>query len=262
MCHKSLVVIALLLSGWATNIWAWHSVINSSERAQPTQATRSDIILAWEGYTAWGNGDNTGCKSLQLSAGNRAMIGPCGGQHEAKEFFAGIEQEWADIENRFAPFTYKTAADQLVFRGKGKLAGPAWQRAVVAWAHSIYGSLYSGRRSATGRNVLEWWLNEVPGRSGKCGLLVVREIGDATASVFPCGQTVGKAEEDFSAWLATNEWEVFDKWLYHRAELCLANNDGSENCLNGKGKRKMSQPERTELSRWAKSVFIRLLRQK
>lgn len=214
-------------------------------------------MLVWEGYTDWGNGDNPGCKSLQLKTAKRASMGPCGSPLEAKEIFAGIEQEWADIQHRFASFTYKSATDRLVFRGKGKLGGPAWQRAIVAWAHSIYGALSSGRRSATGRNVLEWWLNEVPERPGQCGLLVVRESGDATASVFPCGQFGGTTGEDFSAWLTTREWNVFDQWLYHRAEL-----ESGDNNFAGKGKRQMKQQERTALSRWATAVFTRLLRQK
>lgn len=256
---RSLVVTALLFIGSVAASGAAANLSRAARTRQVTKTIGGNSILKWEGHTKWGDGDESRCKSLQLTADNQAMIGACGGKREAKGFFGGIDQEWADIQNRFAPFTYKSATDRLVFRGKGQLAGLAWQRAVVAWAHSIYGTLYGGRRSATGLNVMEWWYmnNEVPGKPDKCGVLAVRGIGDASASTFPCGQTGGTVEENFSGWLATKEWEVFDKWLYHRAGLEIDGNN-----FYGRGKRKMNRRERAELSHWAKSVFTRLLRQK
>jgi hypothetical protein len=189
-----------------------------------------------------------------LSADDKPMIGSCSGKPEARAFFAGLEQEWADVQNRFAPFTYTSATDRLVFRGRGTLAGPAWQRAVVAWAHSMYGYLYSGRISATGRNVLEWHVNEAPGRPDTCGpVLVVRDIGDAFTVSAPCRQTRGTADDAVHDWLTTQEWEVFDEWLQHWAPL-----DVGGNRFVGTGTGKMNQKETAELSRWVQSVYARL----
>jgi len=258
---RSAIAVALILIGLATTSGASGANVNSSQATKPVRAMKSvsaDVILKWERHTDWGD-DQTQCKSLQIGANNRVMIGACGGKPEAKEFFANLDEEWAEIQNRFAPFGYKTSTDRLVFRGKGQLAGPAWQRAIVAWAHSTYGYLYGGRISATGRNVMELWYgnNEVPGMPGKCGVFAVRDIGDASVSTFPCGQTGGTAEEHFSDWLETKEWEVFDNWLYHRARLEMG-----QNYFGGKGKRKMNQREVAELSRWANAVSTRLLGRK
>lgn len=210
-----------------------------------------ETALLWEGQPVLDDSQGS-CQRLRLTGDNQAAVGPCDTEPSPVEFAAaGRPGGWAEIVSRFAPFEQTNGDEWIVFQGQGQLDGPAWQRAVSAWARLTTLELSSGRVSATGATVLSWWLGELPEQPGTCRQLVVMVQGYAYAHLTPCEG--GQAELIGSGWLETSEWEPFDAWLYGRAPLYQANN-----YLDGRGTASMSAAEVADLAVWAETVYARL----
>jgi hypothetical protein len=207
--------------------------------------------LIWERRTRINNGGEYTCSSLLLAPNNQALIGPCGSAQTPVRLFAHRDREWAEILARFAPFQYNTSREQVTFQGRGQIAGPAWRRAITAWARFSYSELSAGRFSASPRTVLSWWLGEFPGRPDKCAHLTVLDFGYAYAESIPCQG--GDVQNSVGAWLETRKWERFDAWLYSRAPVYQGNN-----YFSGEGAREMTEAEIIELSDWAETVYHKI----
>lgn len=208
-------------------------------------------VLEWEGYTEMGDGDATRCKSLQLTLDNQALIGDCAATGETLPLPVTHGQEWTYIRTNFAPFTLTTATDQLEFRGAGELAGDAWQRALLAWTHLVYGELASGRVSAAVATALSWNLGEAPTQPGLCNHLTVTVYGYAYADHIPCAG--GPVQNRDGAWLSDQEMAQFDRWLYGRQPVYEG-----DNYLAGLGDEPVSEAELAELTAWVEEVYLRL----
>lgn len=208
-------------------------------------------VLEWEGYTEMGDGDATRCKQLQLAIDNQALVGDCATLAEPVPLLATHAQEWAYMQANFAPFTLTTVTDQLEFRGVGNLDGEAWQRAILAWTHLVYGELASGRASAAVATALSWNLGEAPTQPGLCNHLTVTVYGYAYADHVPCAG--GPVQNRDGAWLSEQEIVQFDRWLYDR----LAFYEG-DNYLAGMGNESMNEADLVELAAWIQEVYLRL----
>ncbi len=205
--------------------------------------------LVWEGYTPWGDGDDSDCKSLRLFRDDQALIGPCDAPDTPVQINRG--HEWAEMLNLFAPFQMESKDGQLVFYGSGERDGEAWQRAIDAWARYTYAELATGSVTASGRTALSWWLGELPDQPGTCGHLLVLVHGYAQISIEPCGG--GEALARAESWLQTDEWERFDAWLYNRAPVAQ-----EADYFSGLGTEEMSPTERAALAQWAAAVYDRI----
>lgn len=216
-----------------------------------TAPGESLAVLAWEGYTEMGGGDATRCKSLQLTADNQALVGDCAEVVETFPIAAAHSQEWAYIQTNFSPFTLETATDRLEFHGAGELDRAAWQRALLAWTHLVYGELTSGRASAAVATALSWNLGEAPTQPGLCNRLIVTVYGYAYADHVPCEG--GATQNRDADWLLDEEMAQFDRWLYGRQPVYE-----DDSYLAGQGDEPMSETELAELTGWVQEVYLRL----
>jgi hypothetical protein len=208
-------------------------------------------VLGWEGFTAMGDGDATRCKQLQLTIDNQALVGDCAALGEPLPLSTTHSHEWTYLQANLAPFTWTTATDQLDFRGAGNLDGEAWQRALLAWTHLVYGELASGRVSAAVATALSWNLGEAPTQPGLCNHLTVTVYGYAYADHIPCAG--GPVQNRDGAWLPDQEMAQFDRWLYGRQPLYEG-----DNYLAGLGDEPLNEAELAELTAWADEVYLLL----
>lgn len=214
------------------------------------QNTSADTLLLWEGSALFAE-NPTECHRLQITADNQILLGPCNGEQKAVQFLANHNQEWPEILARFAPFQLETPTERIIFNGRGQVSGPAWQRAITAWAQLAHAELASGRVSAAGHTVLAWNLGEQPGQANQCRMLLVLVHGYATAGLTPCEG--GQMQALANNWLDTADWEQFDAWLYNRAPLYQDNN-----YLDGRGSAEMNDAEVAALAGWAEAVYAKL----
>jgi hypothetical protein len=217
---------------------------------QPMPTAANQPVLAWEGFVAWGDSDESQCKAMQVDANHQMSLGYCGQLTARGE---AIRQEFLEMETRLAPFQLKTDKESLVFRGKGTLDGAAWQRAVLAWTHWTFAEAFTGRACASCRTVLSWYLGEVAGQAGMCRHLTVLDYGYATAETVPCKG--GEAQKQVGGWVDAQDWEEFDHWLYNRTNLYKG-----DNYFQGTGFQPMSDAEVEQLEEWALRVYERLVR--
>lgn len=205
-------------------------------------------LLEWQGYGPWGDGNADTCKQLKVYFGSAMAAGYCG---EGRERAAPTGFEFAEMAARFAPFAYSTDSDELVFRGYGNVASPAWQRAILAWAQWTAGESISGHVCAACRTALSWFLGEIGDQPGVCKHLTVLNHGYATAETVHC--TGGAANSVGSGWLETAEWERIDGWLSNHAPTQYG-----DSYLAGTGDQAMSEAEIEELDTIAHAVYDRL----
>jgi hypothetical protein len=240
------VLLALLLLAACTPI----QPVAPGATDGATQPT-SEVLLAWEGYTEMGDGDPSQCKSVQLLAGDQAMIGPCSEPGAIQPLPPHLAQEFADLTARFAPFTLETDGDTLLFQGAGDIAGEAAQRAVLAWTHFTYSELVTGRTSAAVRSALSWFLGELPDQPGICAHVNVLVYGYAYADEVPCQG--GDVQTSIGDWLTAEELADFDAFLYQYAPFYQENN-----YLSGLGTSELGETEAAELAAWVETLYTRL----
>jgi hypothetical protein len=250
----ALVMAALVfvLSGCAAGIQAQNLPSSTTVPTQAATPADSSAVLVWEGQIGSGEGGEVQCSRLELDESKSARLGDCGSAGQTRQLFASREQEWAQIQARFAPFEYRSATDHLTFRGAGSVSGAAWQRAILSWVHTTYGEVSSGRVSAAVRTRMSWMFEPLPGQSNLCAHLAVMSFGYAFADAVPC-QGGGTAQDTQSGWLETPEWEQFDAWQYSRASYSK-----EMNYFEGQGTQPLNATELQAMTTWARNVYQRL----
>jgi hypothetical protein len=212
-----------------------------------------EFALVWENSDPhWGE------QKLFIAPDGRAGIGCCEGLFMPLQLMWHKEEMWVDIQAHFASFQYEVEDEKLIFKGKGEIASPAWQRAIATWSRMTWGQLYTGGACASCSTVLMWRHEEwqVSKETEYCATLLVTDIGRVSvSSLIPCDGD----EDDLPVteiqhtWLTTNEWEQFDAWLYSRDSTYFQ--DGQ---FSGRGSQQMSEDELLELTTWVGSVYSRL----
>jgi inhibitor of cysteine peptidase len=249
--------IALDVVGLAAGQYTVHvnGVEGSFELQMDNELTDAMSLLDWQGYGVWGDEDATRCKTLQIGADGQVAMGYCG---EALTTTSFDRPEFEEMVDRLAPFELKTPTDDLVFQGRGQIAGPEWQRAVLAWVHWTFGESWAGRACAACRTALSWHLGPLSPEpttssagSSQCAHLTVLDHGYAYAEVRPCEG--GPLQTQTNGWLETAEWVQLDEWLYGRAALY-----SGDNYLAGLGSQSMTEAESAQLEALARSIYARL----
>lgn len=205
--------------------------------------------LQWTGPAEIGSGDTSQCAQMSISNGQATLTG-CDGA--AQTLPLGAQAATFDqLVQRLAPFALQTATETVTFQGAGAEAGPAWQRAVLAWARVTHAELASGRTSATARTAMSWNLGPLPDQADVCAHLTVLDYGYAYAEQRPCQG--GDATSTAQGWLENAELEQFDRWLYANAPLY-----DQDNYLNGVGAATFDPAQLPAVEAWAKQVWTRL----
>lgn len=207
----------------------------------------SDAVLTWEGAPL---SDPTLCGRLQIDRRGEATFGPCDAAGVMQPLGAHA-QEWAEIQERFAPFTYTTDATTLILRSTGEVAGEARQRALAAWAQLVYGELSAGRTSASVATAMSWFVGPVPEQADLCQHLVVLSYSYAYAQTTPCAG--GEVQAVIGGMLTDGEIEQFDQWLYGYTPIYVENN-----YLVGVGTQEAGEAEIQSIDAWAQAVYERL----
>jgi hypothetical protein len=221
---------------------------------QTTAATLAgeEPALIWQAEIETEEGPQKVCRQLLLGPDEQALLGPCGAADTTVSLLPHQAKEWADILARFAPFQADTLQGTVVFRGRGDVAGPAWERAIAAWARFTYQELQAGRVGAALKTEMSWRLGELPDQPGYCKHLVVLTFGYAYANVDPC-QGGGQPLSHSEGWLKSGAWEQFDTWLYQYGPVYQA-----DNYFSGKGSQEMPEAEIDQLETWAEAIYAGL----
>lgn len=210
-------------------------------------------VLRWEGEEAHPSGVR--CVSLRLYPDGRAAFGYCDGPHAVVPFLEARRREWADLHERFQPFTYQQPAERLVFEGAGhEEATDAWRRAMAAWAGLTRLETAAGRSSASIGTAFVWQ-REAANRPGFCEFLTVELYGRAFASRARCGG--GDAVDLGEGWLSSDAWTTFDRWYYDYGSV-EATVTGAMLHFFGQGVYAMPQEALISLAAWAETAFARL----
>ena len=244
----------LILLGCAANAAPAPTPRAENATSAPAQTARAtQPLLLWQGHTPFGtDGDDTRCKTLAFdSDAQQASVGYC--DSTLKTDSARGMGEWMEkMRAQFAPFTYETAQDKLVWRGQGAVQGEAWQRALVEWNKLKYGELESGRACASCGTVISWWLpNQDAG--AMCRHVYVVQIGYAYANTEPCHNQSAPPASQAEGWLTTAEMTQLDVWLYSSASFAQG-----DSYLDGKGAHTFGATEAKQIDAWAQQVFERL----
>jgi hypothetical protein len=241
--HKEQCITERPMVLWETKGPAFEKAVKCIEELADRWWEEEEPALTWEG-------DNDG--ELFIIPDGKVGIGCCEGLFMPLQFMPYQEEIWADIQARFASFQYEDQDEKLIFKGKGEIASPAWQRAIATWSRRTWGQLYVGGVCAACSTVLVWRYEEwqVPEETENYPSLLVTDIGRVSVSFPPCD---GNEVQHMDAWLTTDEWERFDAWLYGRASTHFA--DGE---FWGRGSQQMDGNELAELSTWVESVYTRL----
>jgi hypothetical protein len=247
-----MVALALVLAGCTAGTQAQNPPSPTSVPTEMATPVAVGAALTWEGQIENGEGAEAQCSRLELDESKSARVGDCGSAGQTRQLFSNRDQEWAQIQARFASFEYRSATDHLTFRGTGTVAGAAWQRAILSWVHTTFGELSSGRVSAAVRTKMSWMLDPLPGQTNLCAHLAIMSSGYAFADVAPC-QGGGTMEDTQSGWLETAEWEQFDAWEYSRASYSK-----EMNYFEGQGTQTLSEAEVQAMDAWARNVYNRL----
>lgn len=217
-------------------------------------ATTDKVLLTWQGYTALGDGDESRCKSLQITASGEVQIGDCATYEQPQPLPEHLAAEWADWQTRVGTFTLDQGEDQLAVQGQGSGLDDAWQRALLQWTRLTYGQLASGRVSATGPTSLSWFLATDPAQPDLCQHLTVLAYGYAYAQLVPCAGG-GTPTQQQMGWLTSEELDQFDGWLYAAQPLYA-----EDNYLAGEGEQILDDAEIADVAAWAAAVYARLQR--
>lgn len=210
----------------------------------PVDAPAEDeFALRWEQTTT---DEMAECRRMEIAVDGRAWVGRCA---DSELTATDAPFQWEEILARFAPFEVDTEDLKISFAGEGDLSGPAWERALQAWAEVSYNELYSGQVSATGRTVLSWWLGEVEDQPGVCRHLVVLSHSYAYANLDPCAG--GQSVESNGGWIDSAAWEAFDTILYSYASYNAENN-----YFDGRGDATLVNVD--SLAEWAAEVFVEI----
>lgn len=205
-----------------------------------------DADLEWQGAGVWGDGDPTRCKALRAAAHGLVSAGDC---DQLPTAVVAHHPLLVDLVSRLAPFEAWTATEHLRLRGRGLLAGPAWQRAAFNWARWTYAELASGRACAACQTALAWTLDEAGGEV--CRQLTVLNFGYAYAETRPCAG--GGPLTHREAWLETAEWERLDDWLISRAPA-----QAGPNYLAAEGQTPLSADELGQVEEFARALYDRI----
>lgn len=236
---RILLIVAFLLAGCAM--------------AQPTpeEATiasdDTSALLTWQGAPL---SDATACGQLAIDSTGQVTFGPCDETGQMQSLGVHV-QEWAEIQERFAAFTYTTDGTTLTFNGGGEVVGDAWQRALAAWAQLVYSELAAGRTSASVATAMSWFVGEVPGQAGQCQQVMVLAYGYAYAQTVPCAG--GDVQATVGDWLNEKEMTQFDQWINGYTPINVKNN-----YLAGVGPQAAGEAEIAQINTWAQGVYARL----
>lgn len=214
-------------------------------------AGESRAGMSYHGPAEMGSPDTSKCTSLMIGASPEVGLGTCDDSLQTVELGEGTYGEWSYLRDRFAPFTYETETERVIFEGMGNLRGEQWQRAILAWSRARHAELSSGRTSATINTAMNWYLGQDYNQKNVCMQLTVLDYGFAYAKEFMCeGQDEISTVSD---WLTSSELAQFDTWLYQRAPLYV-----ETNYIDGKGSQEMSEAEIAELNTWMTELWSRI----
>jgi hypothetical protein len=219
------------------------------------------------------------CSRLSLAGDGQGATGSCDGRSQQPVRIPEVHVPLlAEMAARFAPFQITVESDywasQFILQGQGEIASPAWQRAIARWADRMWKDVrHSSPWCVACDTALYRWLPEVPGRPGYCGRLTVLDYGQASAWIEACSDPSSDREFSGWAWLETDEWETFDRWLSDHTHFCVSSRSDCSwfedaetpcdtlaglSCFSGLGEQEMSEEALAELTNWAERVFTRL----
>jgi hypothetical protein len=187
---------------------------------------------------------------MRIGSDYQLQAGPC---EQAAGIVQPAGQQFTEMVYRFAQFETVTANESVVFRGLGEIESPAWQRAILAWAHWTYAEVITGQICAACRTVFSWGFVPNPDQPGFCTSLVVLDYGYAYAETSPCEG--GGLAGYLGGWLETGEWETMDSWLTTRAAYFTEENM----TFAGTGTVPLAAGELDALAAWANAVYDRLV---
>lgn len=214
-------------------------------------AGESRAGMSYHGPAEMGSPDTSKCTSLMIGASSEVGLGTCDDSLQTVELGERAYTEWRYLRDRFAPFTYETETEKVIFEGMGSLSGEQWQRAILAWSRARHAELFTGRTSATINTAMNWYLGQDYNQKNVCMQLTVLDYGFAYAKEFMCeGQDEISTVSD---WLTSSEMALLDTWLYERAPLYV-----ETNYVDGKGTQEMSEAETAELNAWTTELWSRL----
>jgi hypothetical protein len=217
-------------------------------------AAAPEVLLRWKGKASTAEAGQKVCGMLQILSDGQAQVARCGDVAETKPLFAMHYEEWAGIQQHFAPAARETPSETLILQASGDLSGPLWESALSTWARLTYEELTAPRVGAATRTALSWHLGEIPEKSGTCRHLTVLVYGYAYVEQVPCAG--GQSELLSRGWLATGEMEALAGWLSSRPALYHANN-----YLAGQGpgpSHRMSPADAEAIGAWSQGVYDRL----
>lgn len=235
------------VNGTSTN-FTWPVAGSASADSQPPV---ENAILRYQGPAEMGSEDTSQCASLTVAANGQAGLQGCDGATQTVDLSRQFGDEWQEIQTRFAPFTYSTPSETLVFTGTGSIEGEAWQRALLAWARVKYGELQSGKVSAAVNTAASWHLGQLTNERNPCAHLTVLAYGYAYAEKIACEGL--DLQDSVGGWLTNEEMERLDPWLYQRAAFYQDNN-----YIDGKGTQPLRAAEMAEAAQWAADLYARL----
>ncbi len=186
----------------------------------PIQPTSTEpaaaVALAWRGKPLDGAADD--CGYLSLSADGTARVGHCDNQTAiTAPLNAAHQQEWLEMQRRFAPFQIAIGTDRIEFHGSGASSSTAWHQAIATWAQLIHAELIHDQVSAAGATVLNWQIGVVPDQPERCRWLLVQAYGYAYAHTEPC--VGGPVHEIRGGWLSDGAMTVLEQWRQQLAPL-------------------------------------------
>lgn len=242
-----LLLLTLLVAGCAVPSPTPADVATPSASTSATGGDTTAAVLTWQGAPL---SDATACGQLAIDSTGQVTFGPCGETGQVQSLGAHA-QEWTEIQQRFAAFTYTTDGTTLTFNSAGTAAGDAWQRALATWAQLLYSELTAGRTGAAVATALSWFAGEVPGQAGQCQQVMVLVYGYAYAQTVPC--TGGDVQASVGGWLNEAEMSQFDQWLYGYTPIYVENN-----YLAGVGDQAAGAAEIEQINIWAQALYTRL----
>lgn len=221
--------------------------IQPAPAAGTTPAGAQDALLTWEGAPL---SDDTACGRLVIDSQGQATVGPCGEVGQVHPLGAHAT-EWAEMQSRFATFSYVTDTTTLTFTGTGAAAGQAWQQAVATWAQLVYSELAAGRTSAAVATAMSWFVGAVPEQTDLCQHVTVLVYGYAYAETVPCAG--GSVQESTGGWLNDEKMTLFDHWHTSFAPVYVENN-----YLAGVGTAEASPAWQHAMDAWAQVLYQEL----
>jgi hypothetical protein len=186
----------------------------------PEAVAAPEVLLRWKGEASTAEAGQDVCGMLQILSDGQAQVARCGEVAETKPLFAMHSEEWAGIQEQFAPVARETPSETLILKANGDRSGPLWERALSTWARLTHEELTAPRVGAATRTAVSWYLGEIPEEPGSCRHLTVLVYGYAYAEHVPCSG--GQSELVSRGWLTTEEMKALAGWLSSRPPLYQA----------------------------------------